>query len=610
MIVPMKKYTFLIHHKDYRKFLQKLQDLGMVDVEDTGVEPDEDTNCEIMRISQFNKAINILESHREEGTEKDTNLMPGTILKKVLQMDSEVETIRQKINSLDKAYRSLRPWGDFSVDLIRKLEEEGFYLRYFSVSEKRFRPEWPEQYNLEVISHGEGKTNFVIVLREGETIEIDAEEVKAPERPASEVLKEKEELEARIAEIKSFYTENAEAFIPALKKARMDTENRVSFDTAMRSADKQADDKLMVLQGWVPGPKQENVEEFLDENNIFFLKSKPEEGDKVPVMLKNNKYSRLFEPIGKLYSLPKYGELDLTPFFAPFFMLFFGFCLGDAGYGLLFLIVGTLIKPRMKKEVKRIISLLQWLGATTIIFGAVSGTFFGINLIEVAEEGRVNWLVSLRDLMLDSEKMFYFALVLGGLQIIYGMVIKTVNISQQRGFKYALSTIGWIVLIVGSLTLFAVRNDSNQDMVNTLFYALLGVSGVFILFLNNPDKNLLVNFGGGLWDVYSIVTGVMGDLLSYIRLFALGVSSAILGYVFNDLAMQMSGDIPVLSQLIFVIILLVGHGLNIFMASLGAFVHPMRLTFVEFYKNAGFKGGGRSYNPFRKKEVETESKII
>jgi len=610
MIVPMKKYTFLVHHKDYRRFLKNLQDLGMVDVEDTGVEPDEDTNCEIMRISQFNKAIKILESHREEGTAKDTNLMPGTILKKVLQMDSEVETIRQKINSLDKAYRSLRPWGDFSVELIRKLEEEGFYFRYFSVSEKRFRPEWPEQYNLEVISHGEGKTNFVIVQGGGETIDIDAEEVKAPERPASEVLKEKEQLESRIGEIRTFYRENAEAFIPVLKKARMETENRVSFDTAMRSADKRADDKLMVLQGWVPKPKQDQVEEFLDENNIFFLKSAPEEGDKVPVMLTNNRYSRLFEPIGKLYSLPKYGELDLTPFFAPFFMLFFGFCLGDAGYGLLILIGATLLKRRVNPEMKKILSLLQWLGVTTIILGELFGTFFGINLIEVAEKGRVAWLVPFRELMFNSEKMFYFALVLGGLQIIYGMVIKAINISKQRGFKHALSTISWIFLIVGSLALFALRNESNEGMVNTLFYALLGVTGVFILFLNNPDKNLLINFGGGLWDVYSMVTGVMGDLLSSIRLFALGVSSAILGYVFNDLAMQMSGDIPVLSQLIFVIILLVGHGLNIFMASLGAFVHPMRLTFVEFYKNAGFKGGGRSYNPFRNKEVETESKII
>ncbi len=290
-------------------------------------------------------------------------------------------------------------------------------------------------------------------------------------------------------------------------------------------------------------------------------------------------------------------------------MLFFGFCLGDAGYGLLFLIGATLIKPRMNEDMKKILTLMQWLGGSTILFGIISGTFFGVNLIEVAEEGRVDWLVSIRDLMLDSEKMFYFALVLGAIQIIYGMGIKAANLMRQRGFKYALSTIGWIILIVGSVILLAVKDESNIGLINTLFYILLGVSGALILLLNNPDKNVFINLGGGLWDVYSIVTGVLGDLLSYIRLFALGVSSAILGYVFNDLAMQMSGDIPVVSQLIFLLILLIGHGLNIFMASLGAFVHPMRLTFVEFYKNAGFEGGGKAYNPFRKKVVEPDDKI-
>lgn len=610
MIVPMKKYTFLIHHKEYRKFLQDLQDLGMVDVMDKGIEPDEETNCEIQRISQFNRVIKILESHLQEETAEKTDMMPGTILKNVLQMDAETETIHQKISALDKAYRALSPWGDFSVELIRKLEEMGFLLRFYSVSKKKFRAEWRHQYPLEVISHSEGKTHFVIVHRKGETIDIDAEEVKAPERSASEVLEEKKKLEARIEEIETFYRENAAAFLPVIEKAKIDTENRISFDNALRSADKQAEDKLMVLEGWVPEPKHKQVERFLDEQEVFYLSNAPEKGDKVPIMLRNSKYSSLFEPISKLYSLPKYSEMDLTPFFAPFFMLFFGFCLGDAGYGLLFLIVGTLIKPRMKKDMKRIISLMQWLGASTIIFGAISGTFFGINLIEVAEEGRVDWLVSLRDLMLDSEKMFYFALLLGGLQIIYGMCIKAANIIRQRGFKYALSTFGWILLIVGSIVLYAIQNKNNTGMITILFYALLGVSGILILFLNNPDKNVFINFGGGLWDVYSIATGVMGDLLSYIRLFALGVSSAILGYVFNDLAMQMSGDIPVLSQLIFLVILLIGHGLNIFMASLGAFVHPMRLTFVEFYKNAGFEGGGKSYNPFRRKEVETKNKII
>ena len=97
-----------------------------------------------------------------------------------------------------------------------------------------------------------------------------------------------------------------------------------------------------------------------------------------------------------------------------------------------------------------------------------------------------------------------------------------------------------------------------------------------------------------------MITGILGDLLSYIRLFALGIASAILGFVFNSLAVSMSGDIPVVSVLIMIIILAIGHAINIFMSGLGAFVHPMRLTFVEFYKNAGFTGGGRKYQPFRR----------
>jgi V/A-type H+/Na+-transporting ATPase subunit I len=110
----------------------------------------------------------------------------------------------------------------------------------------------------------------------------------------------------------------------------------------------------------------------------------------------------------------------------------------------------------------------------------------------------------------------------------------------------------------------------------------------------------LTNFGLGLWNTYNMATGLLGDLLSYIRLFALGISSAILGFVFNSLAVSMSGSIPVVSAIVMVIILVFGHSINLFMSGLGAFVHPMRLTFVEFYKNAGFTGGGKKYNPFRK----------
>jgi V/A-type H+-transporting ATPase subunit I len=161
---------------------------------------------------------------------------------------------------------------------------------------------------------------------------------------------------------------------------------------------------------------------------------------------------------------------------------------------------------------------------------------------------------------------------------------------------------GWIVLLVGSVTVYSIGEFTvvESSSLTPVWYVLLGVSGTMILLLNNLTRNVFMNLGVGLWDSYNMVTGILGDLLSYIRLFALGISSAILGFVFNSLAVSMSGNIPVLSILIMVVILVIGHGINLFMSGLGAFVHPMRLTFVEFYKNAGFSGGGKKYNPFKK----------
>lgn len=206
-------------------------------------------------------------------------------------------------------------------------------------------------------------------------------------------------------------------------------------------------------------------------------------------------------------------------------------------------------------------------------------------------------------MLFDPNKMFYLALVLGAVQIIFGMCLKAANQARMFGVRYAFSTIGWIVVILSATILYGLNYlvQLNADTAKRIFYVMLGISSLGIFFFNNPKRNILVNLGSGLWDTYNMITGMLGDLLSYIRLFALGIASAILGFVFNDLAMNMSPDIPVLGQLVFVIILLIGHGINIFMSSLGSFVHPLRLTFVEFYKNSGYIGGGKKYNPFSKK---------
>ena len=134
----------------------------------------------------------------------------------------------------------------------------------------------------------------------------------------------------------------------------------------------------------------------------------------------------------------------------------------------------------------------------------------------------------------------------------------------------------------------------------SVLYALYAIGGGGALLYNSPGKNIFLNIGIGLWDAYNMLTGLLGDMLSYIRLFALGLSGGVLAAVFNNIAVQMSPDIPVVGSLVMVIIFLFGHCLNIFMNTIGAFVHPIRLTFVEFFKNAGYEGGGTAYKPFKR----------
>jgi V/A-type H+-transporting ATPase subunit I len=229
------------------------------------------------------------------------------------------------------------------------------------------------------------------------------------------------------------------------------------------------------------------------------------------------------------------------------------------------------------------------------------GTLFGIPLIDMEWA----WLTSLKTIMLNSEQLFYLALILGGVQILFGMIIKAVGQVIRYGWAYSLETWGWIILIVGVVSWYFATDSAmfSPDVARYFLYAVLGISGLFILILNTPGRNPLINFGAGLYNSYNMATGLLGDVLSYIRLFALGLCGGVMGFVFNDLAIQASGDIPVVSHIFMVAIMLIGHTINLFMSSIGAFVHPLRLTFVEFYKNAGYEGGGKKYNPLKIRSI-------
>jgi len=604
MIVPMIKYTFLVFYKEYKPFLEELQKLGLVHVVKKETELTDEMKKSIDEIRSFESAIQILKSYAVTEEIPQTHVSAEKIRDDILLQQKEIESLNEQLETLNQAFVNASLWGDFSPEILKKLEAEGIHLQFFITGKKKYQQiEEREDSVVPVLETGL-QIVFAAIHSKNKAPELiaDATRIDLPKHSVSEI---QEHINTKIQQLNDLdrsMRNYAADSVPALIQAKEKLVNALKLKTIMLSTDKISDDKLMVLEGWVPKPKTAAVKAWLNEHKTLYVSGQGNPKDQIPVLLKNNRFSKLFEPIGALFSLPDYSELDLTLFFAPFFMLFFGFCLGDAGYGLLFVIGGGIYKLFAKEAYKPYLSLLQLLGVATVVFGTISGTFFGINLIQTEFSLTENF----RELFFDPNKMFQLSLALGGLQIVFGLFIKAANLTKQFGFRYAISTYGWLIIFLGSL-IYTVLVRSNAIEKNTvLLYIIICLGGILVLFFNDPKSNIITRFGKGIWDIYSTVTGVFGDLLSYIRLFALGLSSAILGFVINDIGLQILGSSRILGPVFFGIFLVLGHTLNILISSLGSFVHPMRLTFVEFYKNAGFKGGGEPYKPFSiQKEYET-----
>jgi V/A-type H+-transporting ATPase subunit I len=240
-------------------------------------------------------------------------------------------------------------------------------------------------------------------------------------------------------------------------------------------------------------------------------------------------------------------------------------------------------------------------GATVI--GAVLGTCFGVDLFKVdLPECVTQFMIGGKIDGTTYDKQMLLALAIGVVHITIAMTVKAVGETVRYGFKESLIAWSWLLLVVGfvsvgSLTFFEIIP---KEVSTWAFIGIGGVAAVGIYLLNNLHRNILVNVGAGLWDTYNMATGLMGDTLSYIRLYALGLAGAMLGGVFNQLAFMVkdgAGGVP--GWLFCGLILIFGHALNIAMSCLSAFVHPVRLTFVEYFKNSGYEGKGEAYKPFR-----------
>ena len=595
MITRMKKLTFLVFYKEYQEFLERMGELGVLHVvqKQQGALDNAEVQEQMRLLSRYAAAIEALSKVASEPSENSAFSDPSELLAQYDQLLADKASTEARIQLLAKDEQMLAPWGNFEPASVERLIKAGYDINFFACAERLYKEEWESEYNAITIRADKSKVYFITVTAPGTEISIEAELCRLPQTSLEALICEIEELKVKVVDFDKQIADFANAHLAQFKAAHEALQSDINFSKVALSADSVADNKLMLLQGWAPEKSLDTVREYLDKTGHYYQVDDPTAEDDIPIQLSNNRFFRLFEPLTKLYMLPKYGELDLTMFFAPFFLLFFGLCLGDMGYGLLIMLalpvftkLFQLINPEFKS------SLVFLFGLSTVLAGTLTGTAFGFNLYELD----VPFLQKMKDLLLqDNQTMFYLSLVIGCVQILFGMLLKAVNLTIQLGFKYAVSTIGWIMLLIGAAV--GVLTGSTGS---TWFMVLMIVAGCMIMLYNSPGKNIFLNIGLGLWDAYNMVTGLLGDVLSYVRLFALGLSGGILASVFNSLAVGMSPDVPVVGFLFTALIFLIGHGLNIFMNILGSMVHPMRLTFVEFFKNSGYEGGGQEYKPFKK----------
>lgn len=626
MIQEMKKLTFLVTNGEYEKFIANIRELGVIHVEELqqGATSDE-LQAGLDMAVRYKEALKALDFAAESYEPSATYMpQPADASKAVVLLDTverllkEENSVKHSIDATDDAIQQLEPFGEFSWDSIRQLEQSGYKPYFYAVNNKMYKAEWGKKYFATAISEINKKTYFVAFSNEDQEPDITAERLFLPDESLSVYQEKRKVLEEQLVSIHEQMLQVNAVDRASIEAGQVANENDIQLSKVHLSKEDIAGGAVKLMVGWTLKEKADGVVDYLEKEHIFYELEDPAFDDNVPIQIKNDKFSSLFEPILRMYSLPNYHDIDPLPFFAPFFMLFFGLCMGDMGYGLLILAASIAIifaKPDLAKYGK----LGALLGGMTCICGFITGTFFGIDLATVDWEfikPMQPYFIndSMKDSFFGYSPMMVISVIIGLIQVLLGMTLAGCKAVKNYGFVYGVGKFSWVVALLSATLLFGfpLFGVEWSHPVQYVFYALIALSALGIFFLNNPNaykkdsalgKALGVgsNIGGGIWATYGMSTGLLGDLLSYIRLFALGLTGGVLGSVFNQLAMEMSPDVPVVHELVMLIILLFGHGINFGLCMISSFVHPMRLTFVEYFKNADFEGNGKEYQPFQVK---------
>ena len=613
MIRRMRKILILAHHLEQKGLLEDLRHLGVIHLNTKVIGESEEIEKLESQKAEWRRIHQLLDKLKE-----DANVMEAGSIADVEKLKHEINTLtgqldhlKQQRETLQKERSQLEPWGQFNWLNIEKLQEKGLYTFFYQGSKKELNAlKIDQDVALEVIGEKRNNVHFIIISPKNENY-LSWEPLSLPKKSLEQIDSELDGISSELDRLEKELKQKIQ-YVEVISDQLEKSEEMIELAKVNSSFDKLAEGNIISITGWVPLEDIEKTSEFLDHNKISYTIKDAEAHEKVPIKLKNKKYSAIFEQITRIFQLPNYYEYDLTPLIAVFYPIFFAYCLGDAGYGVVLLTVSLIGLFTFFKNAKNLAFLGAVLGIMTLITGIIkSGVIFGMSIPEYQNIPFFKWLsqfIIVTDAQGDIFNSFNVALMIGVFQILIAVMVSIFKKIKFLGFVYGLSNMGKFIIIISLLVLFlgAMQELDPFTKYTTAGFIGLGVGVLMVLLFHYPDRPVHQRIAGGVLPLYFIVTGFMGDTLSYIRLFALGVASSILGLVVNQIGNQIMADAGTVMIIVGVLFLIVGHAFNMALASLGAFVHPLRLTFVEFYNNAEFEGGGIPYRPFKpKREIST-----
>ena len=602
MIVPMKKAHIIVLKEDKTKLLTSLQKYGVLMIIDEEARDNPSNQNTIDRaeksikfIKEFAKIKRPLGFLNEVSYEELVSVDPKRIklLDEIESLDLRIINLKSSIEQKQLEIKNILPWSDldFPICETNSLKHAVFNYGYISPTNSlelnKLFIENDVVFKFLGNSNELGNAVYFFTIKNDLEITDQARQLGF----VSTSLKEKDILikdaiENYFLEIEGFEKEieickhRLLEISDSLKELEILNDQLTTFNE-VEKVKGQETDFVTIVTGWVRSDKLDVLEKSIkDSTECYELEIKdPEEDETPPTFTKNNQFVEPFETITDMFSMPNQNDIDPNPFMSLWYWILFGIMMGDAGYGALMIILfGLLIKIlKPQGESIKLYKLLMYSGITTIFWGVMFGSYFGVTYKPI-----------LVDPMKDPLKMLIISLIIGALHIISGMLAMAYkNAKEKKYLDILYDQVSWIIVIIGLGFLFL------PNLANIGKYMAIAGAALILFFGSRDAKNIFGRLGGGAWKLYG-VTGYMSDILSYSRLLALGLSTAVVSMVMNMLAGMVQGS--AVGFAFSILIYIIGHTFNLAMGLLSAYVHDSRLQYIEFFGKF-YEGGGYKFEP-------------